>query len=544
MDLERERARARVGELVAMGYPQAGAPDAAFLERVRRGQMGGVILFARNLPTLASALEIRRALDACGGRDLLVSIDEEGGWVSRLPPPWPRLPAAMALGAAAAARPEAVRDYALRLGLALRALGITQDYAPVLDVNTAPDNPIIGSRAFGDRPEQVGRLGSAFAAGLEAAGVIATGKHFPGHGATRVDSHRDLPVLDFDLARLEAVELVPFAQAAAAGMSAVMTAHVALPNLAEAPDLPATLSKRVLTDLVRQRMGFDGLVVTDCMEMQGVTRTCPTPEAAVLAIVAGADQVLVSHTAALQVETLAALERAVVDGALSPARVFEASGRVRRLRARIAALPPAPPLDAALAALAQSADRLAAQSVYVPAETVAGGGTPPPAERGGVWLVPAATAGDARWRAILGVAGDAARQAAGAGATIVGVGMDGAPQGPLPERGRPVVLVVPSLRRHPGWLALWRRLEGCRRSAIVIEDPYDAAHLTGAERVVVAPTPAPAAVARAVAVLAGRARAEGAAPIAWPGAPAALKTASFSALEQPVGGMAPDPRRP
>ena len=534
MDEERERARSAVGELLTCGYQEAGAPPEAFLARVRRGEMGGVILFARNVPTLESALEIRRALDEAGGQSLLVAIDEEGGWVSRLPAPWPRLPAAMALGAAAADRPEAVREYARRLGAALRALGINQDYAPVLDVNTAPDNPIIGSRAFGDRPETVASLGSAFAAGLEAAGVIATGKHFPGHGATRVDSHLDLPVLDFGLERLEAVELVPFAAAAAAGMSAIMTAHVALPNVAEAPDLPATLSRQVLTGLVRERLRFDGLLVTDCMEMQGVTRARSTPEAAVMAVAAGADQVLVSHTAELQEATLGALERAVADGRLAPERVLEAAARVRRLRDRVAALPPAPAPEQAVSLLAEAAGRLAAESVYVPAPPAsgaAGGG-----EGTATWYVPAAAAGDARWRLILGGVRDAADRAAGAAAQVVEVGPEGEPAGALAPAGSRVVLVVPSLRRHPGWLALWQRLEGRRRSAVVVEDPYDAAHLTGAEHVVVAPTPAPAAVARAVAVLLGRLPAPGRPPIAPPALPGALQGASFSALEHRADG--------
>jgi beta-N-acetylhexosaminidase len=283
MDDARAHARRLVGALLVCGYPGAGAPPEAFLRRVRHGRMGGVILFARNVPTLASALEARRALDDAGGRDVPVAIDEEGGWVSRLPAPWPRLPAAMALAAAAADRPDEIRAYARSLAGALRALGFTQDYAPVLDVNTAPDNPVIGSRAFGDEPERVARLGAAFAAGLEDGDVIATGKHFPGHGATHVDSHVALPVLDFDLERLERVELVPFVRAARAGMSAWMTAHVALPQVAEAPGMPATVSRVVLTDIARRRLGFDGLIVTDCMEMQGVARAYGTARAAVTA---------------------------------------------------------------------------------------------------------------------------------------------------------------------------------------------------------------------------------------------------------------------
>jgi beta-N-acetylhexosaminidase len=526
VDEERERARELVGQLLACGYQEAGPPTEDFLERVRLRQMGAVILFARNVPSLESALDIRRALDEAGGRDLLVAIDEEGGWVSRLPPPWPRLPAAMALGAAAAERPEAVREYARSLGMALRALGIVQDYAPVLDVNTAPDNPIIGSRAFGDRPEQVARLGSAFAAGLEEAGVIATGKHFPGHGDTRVDSHLDLPVLDFDLERLEAVELVPFRRAAAAGMSAFMTAHVALPAVAEAPGLPATLSRRVLTDLVRVRMGYDGLVVTDCMEMQGITRVHGTARACVLAIAAGADQVLVSHTATLQAAALEALERAVVDGELAPARVLKAAGRVARLRARVAQLPPPLPVAEALEALSRAADLLAEESVYLMP-----GAQDAASERVDAWLVP--DGGSARWQAILGVAGEAAARAAGEGARVIGVEESGTPSA-LPAPGSRVVVFVPSLRRHPGWLDLWRRLEGTRRMAIVIQDPYDAARLPEAERLVVAPTPSPAAVARAVAVLLGKARAEGRAPIHLGGVTDQLPEASFSALEQPT----------
>lgn len=533
MDDARERARAQVGALMVCGYQEAGPPGEAFLERVRTGRMGGVILFARNTPSLASLAEIRRALDEAAGQDLLVAIDEEGGWVSRLPAPWPRLPAAMALGSAASQRPEAVRAYARRLGLGLRALGINQDYAPVLDVNTAPDNPIIGSRAFGDDAEAVGRLGSAFAQGLEDAGVVATGKHFPGHGATRVDSHLDLPVLDFDLERLTRLELLPFARAAAAGMSAFMTAHVALPRVAEAPVLPATVSRRVLTDIARHKLGFDGLVVTDCMEMQGVARAYGTARASVMAVAAGADQVLVSHTADLQAATFEALERAVTDGEIPPERVFEAAGRVERLRRRVASLPPAPPLAEALERLAQAADRLSGESVY---EAPGADAKAHPAPD--VWLVPGQ--GSARWRSVVAPAGAAVARALGAGpgARTIAVDEGGTPEA-RPEPGQRLALLVPSLRRFPGWLALWRGLAQHPRVAVLIQDPYDAARLPDAERIVVAPTPSPAAVLRAVAVVLGEARAEGLAPIDLRGVGEELAAASFTALEEPLDASTP-----
>jgi beta-N-acetylhexosaminidase len=220
------------------------------------------------------------------------------------------------------------------LGLDLAHAGITLDYAPDTDVNSNPDNPVIGVRAFGAEPELVARHSAAFVRGLQDAGVAACAKHFPGHGDTSVDSHHSVPVIDRSREQLEACELIPFRAAIAAGVLSVMTGHLLVPAYDDR--LPATLSPRILTDLLRHELGFDGLVVTDGIEMQGVRRTYGFEGATVQAVVAGADAICVGGDHADE-ETAIRLRDAIVaavrSGELPEQRLREAAARVRRLAA-------------------------------------------------------------------------------------------------------------------------------------------------------------------------------------------------------------------
>jgi beta-N-acetylhexosaminidase len=263
--------------------------------------------------------------------DVIVGIDEEAGDVTRLESRHgSSRPGNLALGAVD--DPQLTEAVARDLGKDLANAGITLDYAPDTDVNSNPDNPIIGVRAFGADAELVARHSAAFVRGLQDAGVAACAKHFPGHGDTAVDSHHAVPVIDRDRSQLEAVELVPFRAAIAAGVRAVMTGHLLVP--AFDPDLPATLSRRILTELLRQELAYDGLIVTDAIEMQGVRRTYGLGGATVRALAAGADAICVGgdnadeHTAIVVRD---AIVRAVRDGELPEERLRDAAARVRRL---------------------------------------------------------------------------------------------------------------------------------------------------------------------------------------------------------------------
>jgi beta-N-acetylhexosaminidase len=291
----------------------------------------GVILFARNiagpaqLQELCAGLQARAA--ALGLPPLLIAIDQEGGTVSRLPAPFVVPPSQQAQ---AVAGPEAVYAAARITGAQLRACGVNVNFAPVLDVSLNPANPVIGIRGFGPDVATVTECGLAALRGYREAGVIATVKHFPGHGDTAVDSHHGLPVVPHDLARLDAVELAPFRAAFAAGAPALMAAHIVFPAL---DPRPATLSPAILRGLLRERMGYDGLVFTDALDMRAIADMHPAPEAAVLAKLAGADVALPLGDDANQIAVADALVAAVEQGRLAEVDLAATAGRLEQMRA-------------------------------------------------------------------------------------------------------------------------------------------------------------------------------------------------------------------
>ncbi|MFB6156174.1 MAG: beta-N-acetylhexosaminidase [Haloferacaceae archaeon] len=324
--------REKVGQLFLVGFD--GTTLSPPVERfVDEWGLGGVVYFSRNVSTpeqtAALSARLRERAARAGVPPPLVAVDQEGGPVSRLP--WgTELPSAMALGATRDASLAEVAGEAV--GAELRSLGVDVNLAPVLDVHSDPDNPVVGVRSFGEDPSLAGELGTRFAAGLQSGGVLACGKHFPGHGATETDSHRDLPVVTRDRERLDRVELVPFERAVEAGVDAVMTAHVAFPALTGADDLPATVSRDVVTGVLREDLGFDGLVVTDCLEMDAIADGIGTAEAAVRALEAGCDLLTVSHTPAVQEGAMRAVLDAVRAGRLPEARLDESVARVLRAK--------------------------------------------------------------------------------------------------------------------------------------------------------------------------------------------------------------------
>lgn len=290
----------------------------------------GVILFARNIQSPVQLRELTASLQqhaaAAGLPPLLVGIDQEGGNVSRLPEPFVTVPSPMAQAAAGAG---AARQCAGITGVQLRRCGVNLVFAPVLDVNNNQANPVIGTRSYGPDAEAVARHGLEALAGYREAGVIATAKHFPGHGDTSVDSHRGLPVLPFDRERLDAVELVPFRAAIQAGVPAIMSAHIVFQVL---DDCPATLSRRVLTELLRHSLGFRGVVFTDALDMRAIADAYGPAEAAVLAKAAGADVVLPLGTLAEQIEVARAIGSAVEQGRLPIEAFADTARRLDRLR--------------------------------------------------------------------------------------------------------------------------------------------------------------------------------------------------------------------
>jgi beta-N-acetylhexosaminidase len=301
--------------------------------------VGGVVLFSRNVEAPAQVVELTRALKRGAALPLVVAVDQEGGSVARLRAGFTRLPPFRTLGDANDRG--LARDIGRLLGTELAAVGIDWNFAPVLDVDTNPDNPVIGARSLGADPMRVAELGSAFAAGLLDAGVAPCGKHFPGHGDTRQDSHHELPRLPHSLERLERVELVPFARAVADGMPALMAAHIVF----EALDAtrPASMSPRVIAELLRARLAFDGLVVTDDLEMKAIADHFAIEEVAVSALAAGVDGLLVCHTAELARRAIDAIVRAVTSGALGEQILQRAEQRVRTFAERFARSPSARP---------------------------------------------------------------------------------------------------------------------------------------------------------------------------------------------------------
>ncbi len=321
-----------VGRLLLVGFDGVTlAPiTRAALERSERG---GVVLFRRNVPSLESTRALTAEIEAAVARSgeplpPTVAIDQEGGRVTRLAAPFPTLPAMRVLATGGEAL---VRDAGRVVGRGLVHLGIDLDLAPVLDVDSNPDNPVIGDRSFARDPAVCARLGLAFAEGLAAGGVLACGKHFPGHGDTAKDSHIDLPVLPHDRARLDAIELLPFAAAARAGLDSLMTAHVVCEGLE--PGVPATFSRKACTGVLRDELGFRGALLSDDLEMRAVADLHPPAESAVLAITAGCDAVLVCRDEAA---AGAAFEALLREAEASPAfrrRVEEASSRMAAMRA-------------------------------------------------------------------------------------------------------------------------------------------------------------------------------------------------------------------
>lgn len=321
----------KVGQLVQVGFTGVEL-NSEITDLINNYHIGGIIYFRRNLKSQAQVKDLSEKLQQLALRKsppLFIAVDEEGGTVVRLSD-GVHFPGAMALGATKDLK--LIEQVAQAKGQELKAVGINFNLAPVLDVNNNDANPVIGVRAFSDKPQEVAKFGVAFMRGLQKAGIISCGKHFPGHGDTALDSHDIMPVIKHDLPHLRIGELIPFKAAIAQGLDSIMTAHIYFKALAEEKNLPATLSQSILTGLLRNEMNFKGLIITDCMEMKAISGNFDLTAASVKAILAGSDQILISHTYSEQKKALTAIKNAVLQGQISEKRIDESLKRILNLK--------------------------------------------------------------------------------------------------------------------------------------------------------------------------------------------------------------------
>lgn len=343
--------REKAGQMV-MGLNAPGWPGISDIDQlIRDHQLGSVISCGYRSLDPASAAEQNNALQRLAGGSrlgvpLLNAGDFEQGVISQIPVGVSDLPQQMGIGAIHDR--DAAEQAARVAGAELKALGFQWAFSPTADVNLNPDNPVIGVRSFGDDPSQVAAMTAAQIRGYRAAGILSTAKHFPGHGAASVDSHLGLPVIATDRATLERIHFPPFVAAIQQGVDAVMSAHIVVPALD--PDLPATLSPRVLTGMLRDELGYQGIIITDLMTMGAIATRWETGEAAVLAVRAGADIVLAGGATELPIRTIQALVRAMEEGTLSIERVDASVRRVLAAKERLGLFERAT-VDAAEAAL-------------------------------------------------------------------------------------------------------------------------------------------------------------------------------------------------
>lgn len=318
----------KIGQLLVVGFEGTSAP-AYLLEWLAAGRVGGVILFQRNVENPQQLALLTESLHAASKYPLLISIDQEGGTVARLREGFTESPGAMAL--AASGDPQLAREVSAMLGAEMHALGINWVYAPVVDVTHSIENPSVGTRSIGKDPHTVARFVREQVLGFQSAGVAATAKHFPGLGNTPIDTHVALAVIEAPLDALLQTDLVPFREVIDAGVASVMLTHVKFPAID--PQHPATFAPAIATDLLRNRMGFRGVVTTDCLEMKAITNHYGAGESAVLTVLAGVDLALFSHTPDLQREAFDALLAAANTGRLPLARINEAVDRIQAFKA-------------------------------------------------------------------------------------------------------------------------------------------------------------------------------------------------------------------
>ena len=320
----------KVGQLVIVGI-EGYDNDLNTKKFIEEYHISGFILFQRNIKDTNQMISLINSLKETNLTNeipLFLAIDEEGGRVSRLPGEFLKIPSSEVIGRLNIS----YLSYELGniVGEQLKSFGLNMNFAPVLDISSNPDNPVIGDRSFGNDPKLVSDLGIQTMKGLQDQSIISVVKHFPGHGDTEVDSHLGLPVLMHDLNRLKNFELIPFKAAIENHVDAIMMAHILLPQIDN--HNPSTFSPKIISELLREQMGFDGVVITDDLTMGAIVKNYNIGEAAVKSIKAGSDLVLVCHDYAKQIEVLEALQEAVRNGSIPVDRVNQSLYRVLKLK--------------------------------------------------------------------------------------------------------------------------------------------------------------------------------------------------------------------
>ncbi|MGV8981101.1 glycoside hydrolase family 3 protein [Clostridium sp.] len=307
----------KIGQLLLVGFPSQELND-DFKKLISDCHIGNVIVFQRNIKDSLQLAElsnsIQKLMEEYNNVPAFIGIDQEGGMVARLFNKATCFPGNMAVAAGIPFKE--VFELGAAIGEELHDVGVNMNFAPVLDVNNNSGNPVIGVRSYGDIPEQVAEYGKNLFKGLQSEKILSCGKHFPGHGNTNVDSHLGIPVISSDLSALKKVELVPFIEAINSGIDGIMTSHILFSAL-EKNNLPATLSKTILTELLKEKLDFKGLVITDCMEMKAIADNYSIEDAVIKALNVGADLLCISHTKELQVRAFNAIKKAVNDGIIS-----------------------------------------------------------------------------------------------------------------------------------------------------------------------------------------------------------------------------------
>jgi len=358
--------RQMLGQKLVFGFHGTALPE-EFKELLREYKIGNVILFLRNVESAAQVrrlcAEIQRLVRQETGYPAFIMIDQEGGMVSRLPRDAVNVPGAMAV--AATGKPENARLASEITVRQLRGLGVNFNLAPVMDVNSNPQNPVIGNRSYGDKAEQVAAFGTAAIAPYEGSGVLCCAKHFPGHGDTAVDSHLGLPRVDKTAEELEQLELIPFRAAAEAGVSAMMMSHVMFPHI-EPEQVPCTMSRRMVTGLLKGKLGFRGLILTDCMQMGAIQDFFGTAAGVVASLKAGVDLAEISSSLELEREAAQAVMRAAEAGEFDMDELRESAEKILRFKER--ALTGPVPEECGLAS-----DRRAVQAMMRQAVSCLGG---------------------------------------------------------------------------------------------------------------------------------------------------------------------------
>jgi len=320
----------KIGQMIFAGIGGTVADERA-IKLITEDKVGGIIFNGHNLVSPDQTISYVNALKSANDKNkvpLFFGVDQEGGRVSKLPGDLVKIPSSLKIGELN--NPGFSFEIGKALGELVKAYGFNIDFAPVLDINSNPNNPVIGDRSFGNTAEIVSSLGIATMKGLQEVSIIPTIKHFPGHGDTSVDSHLALPVIEKSLEDLEELELIPFANAIDAGADMVMIAHLLLPEIDE--NLPSSLSKTIITDILRDKLNYDGVVITDDMTMNAIDSNYGLEEAAVLSVQAGTDIVMVANDYNKIDSVLSALNDAVTSGEISVDRIDESVRRILLLK--------------------------------------------------------------------------------------------------------------------------------------------------------------------------------------------------------------------